>query len=142
MAKDRNCPFPVTEARSWHRSLALQGTESGAGEYAHTQALVKPWHTHLCVHMTSEDPGGFKNLLHSCLSEPLASVPPGPALQGHQQSLVNDNPDVYAALGRSDRDQRDKQGERHLARSSQSSASSPHRANSSMVEWLSHFLAL
>lgn len=87
-------------------------------------------------------PKAFENLLHPCPSEPSASVHPVPAPQGHQQSLVNDNPDVYAALGRGDRDQRGKREVGHLARSSQSSASSPHRTNYSRVEWLGHFLAL
>lgn len=53
-------------------------------------------------------PKAFENLLRPCPSEPSASVHPVPAPQGHQQSLVNDNPDVYAALGRGDWDQRGK----------------------------------
>lgn len=62
-------------------------------------------HTHTCVHMASEDPEAFKSLPHPRLSEPSASALPGFAPQGHQQPLVNDNPNVYIALGRCDREQ-------------------------------------
>lgn len=55
--------------------------------------------------MASEDPGAFKSLPHPRLSEPLASALPGFAPQGHQQPLVNDNPNVYIALGRCDKEQ-------------------------------------
>lgn len=96
----------------------------------------------MCVHTASEDLQSFERLPHPHLSEPLASVPPGPAPQGHQQFLVNDNPDVYAALGRGDREQGGEPEEGHLASSSQSLASSPHRATCSRLEWFSHFLAM
>lgn len=48
------------------------------------------------VHVVSEDPGSFKSLPHEPL--PLVALYPS-----HQQSLVNDNPNIYVALGRDDR---------------------------------------
>lgn len=62
------------------------------------------------MYIALEDPRGFKRLPHPSLSKPSASALAGPAPQGHRQSLVNDNPSVYVALGRGDREQGGKQG--------------------------------